>query len=69
LPPVSRHTPSRGGPHRRAHVQLAKSAHINLSNCWIPIVSALLIWALHVNPIWIIIAAGVGGYVYGKMKI
>ena len=48
---------------------LAKSAHINLSNCWIPIVSALLIWALHVNPIWIIIAAGVGGYVYGKMKI
>ena len=48
---------------------LAKSARINLSNCWIPIVSALLIWALHVNPIWIIITAGIGGYVYGKMKI
>lgn len=46
---------------------LAKSAHINLANCWIPIISALLIWGLHVNPIWVIIAAGVGGYVYGKV--
>ncbi len=45
---------------------LAKSAKINLSNGWIPVVSALLIWALGVNPIWIIIAAGVGGYLYGK---
>ena len=45
---------------------LAKSAHVNLSNCWIPIASALLIWGLHVNPIWIIVASGIGGYVYGK---
>ncbi|SFG65671.1 chromate transporter [Prevotella sp. KH2C16] len=44
---------------------LAKSAHISLVNCWIPIGSALLIWALGVNPIYIIIAAGVGGYLYG----
>lgn len=46
---------------------LAKSAHINLANIWIPGVCALLIWALHVNPIWIIIAAGAGGYVYGRI--
>lgn len=46
---------------------LAKSAGINLANCWIPVISALLIWAFHVNPIWIIIAAGAGGYVYGKV--
>lgn len=45
---------------------LAKSANITLANCWIPILSALLIWAMHVNPIFIIIAAGVGGYIYGK---
>lgn len=44
---------------------LAKDAKINLVNCWIPIGSALLIWALGVNPIYIIIAAGVGGYLYG----
>ena len=45
---------------------LAKSAHITLVNCWIPIISALLIWAVGVNPIFIIIAAGIGGYIYGQ---
>lgn len=44
---------------------LAKSAKINLANCWIPIIGALAIWLLGVNPIWIIIAAGIGGYIYG----
>jgi chromate transporter len=45
---------------------LAKSAKIGLVNCWIPIVGALLIWLIGVNPIWIIIAAGIGGFLYGK---
>ena len=44
---------------------LAKSAKINLANCWIPIASAMLIWGLGVNPIFIIIAAGLGGWLYG----
>ena len=47
---------------------LAKSAKISLANCWIPIVSALLIWGIGVNPIFIIIAAGIGGYLYGISK-
>ncbi len=45
---------------------LAKSAKINLANCWIPIACALAIWALGVSPILIIVLAGLGGYVYGK---
>lgn len=45
---------------------MAKSAKINYMNCWIPIVSALLICLLGVNPIYIIIAAGIGGYLYGQ---
>ena len=45
---------------------LAKSAKISLSNCWIPIVGALAIWALGVSPILIILIAGLGGYVYGQ---
>lgn len=45
---------------------LAKSAKIGWANCWIPIAGALAIWALGVSPIWIIIIAGVGGYVYGQ---
>jgi chromate transporter len=45
---------------------LAKSAHISMVNCWIPIVSALLIWLMNVNPIYVLLAAGFGGYLYGK---
>lgn len=45
---------------------LAKSAHVTLSNCWIPVISALLIWLVGVNPVYIILAAGIGGYLYGK---
>lgn len=47
---------------------LAKSANIRLYNCWIPLGSAFLIWKLGVNPIYIILAAGIGGYIYGKLK-
>lgn len=46
---------------------LAKAAKINFANCWIPILSALLIWLLGVNPILIILVAGLGGYVYGQI--
>lgn len=47
---------------------MARRTGINLRNAWIPVVSALLIWLCGVNPIWIIIVAGFGGYVYGKMQ-
>lgn len=47
---------------------MAKSAKINRYNIWIPIVSALLIWLLGFSPIWIIIAAGTGGYLFGKLR-
>ena len=47
---------------------MAKSARINRHTIWIPIVSALLIWRLDFSPIWIIIATGVGGYLYGRYK-
>ena len=48
---------------------LAKSAHLNRYTLWIPIVSALAIWLLGVSPIWIIILAGVGGYLYGRLLL
>ncbi|MCM1080031.1 MAG: chromate transporter [Bacteroidales bacterium] len=47
---------------------LAKSAGITFANCWIPAVSALMIWLLGVNPIYIILLAGTGGYVYGMLS-
>ena len=48
---------------------LAKNAKINLANCWIPIVTALLIAYLGVNPIYVLIAAAAGGYLYGKFIV
>ena len=47
---------------------VARSAKITRTTVWIPILSALLIVAFGVSPIYIILAAGVGGYVYGKIK-
>ena len=47
--------------------RLAQRAQLNWFTIWIPVVSALLIWLLGVSPIWVIIAAGIGGYIYGKL--
>ena len=47
---------------------MAKSAKINRYNLWIPVLSALLIWLLGVSPVYIIIMAGAGGFIYGKYK-
>ena len=47
---------------------MGRSAKINRYNLWIPVVSASLIWLLGFSPIWIIIAAGVGGFLWGKLK-
>ena len=48
---------------------LAKSAQLNKFTIWIPIVSALAIWLLGVSPIWAIILAGLGGFIYGKTGV
>jgi len=47
---------------------MAKSAKINRYTIIIPIASALLIWLLGVSPIYIIIVAGLGGYIYGRLN-
>ena len=46
--------------------RMAQSAKIGWTNCWIPVVSALAIWLLGVSPIYIILLAGIGGYVWGR---
>ena len=46
---------------------MAKSAQLNRYTLWIPVVSALLIWLMGVSPIWVIILAGMGGFLWGKI--
>ncbi len=47
---------------------VAKTAKIGWTNVWIPILSALLIVAMGVSPVYIILLAAVGGFVWGKIK-
>ncbi len=47
---------------------VAKSCKINRHTIWIPVVSAGLIWLLGVSPIYIIILAGLSGYLAGRYK-
>ena len=44
--------------------RMARTAGVGWRNCWIPIVSALLIWFLGVNPIFVVLAAIAAGYLY-----
>ena len=46
--------------------RLGQRAKLNWFTVWIPIACALAIWALGVSPIYIILIAGLAGYLYGK---
>lgn len=48
--------------------KLAQKAGLNRYTFWIPIVSCLLIWLLGVSPILIILAAGIGGFLWGRYE-
>ena len=42
--------------------RLARAAHIHWKTVWIPITVALLVWLVKVSPVYIVLAAGLGGY-------
>lgn len=48
--------------------RMARMAKINRYNVWIPVVAALLIWLMGVSPIYVILVAGIGGYIYGEIE-
>jgi chromate transporter len=47
---------------------VAKSARVGWSTVWIPVLSALLIVAFGVSPVYVIITAGIAGLVWGKIE-
>ena len=46
---------------------LARSAELGWSTAWIPVLSALLIVAFGVSPVYVIIVAGLAGFLWGKI--
>lgn len=47
---------------------MAKSAKVTWSNCWIPILSTILIWLCGISPAIIILIAAVSGFAWGKYR-
>lgn len=47
---------------------MAKSAKITKKNCWIPILSTILIWLCGISPALIILVAALGGFCWGRYK-
>lgn len=47
---------------------VAKSASVGWQTVWIPLLSALLIVAFGVSPVYIIVAAALCGYMWGRIK-
>ena len=46
---------------------VAKSAKVGWTMAWIPVLSALLIVAFGVSPVFVILVAGIAGFVWGKI--
>ena len=42
--------------------RLARTARIGWKTVWIPVAVALLVWLVHVSPVYIVLAAGLYGY-------
>ena len=46
---------------------VARSAKLSWMTAWIPVLSALLIVQFGVSPIYVIIVAGIAGFIYGRV--
>ena len=48
--------------------KMARMAKISRYNIWIPVLATFLIWLVGVSPIYVILIAGIGGYIYGQVN-
>lgn len=47
---------------------LSRAAKITYKTVWIPLLAAALVWAWGVSPVYLILLAGLGGYLWGRLK-
>lgn len=48
--------------------RMAVTAKVGWSNFWIPLCALLFIWLLGVNPVFVILVAALGGFLYGRIR-
>ena len=46
---------------------LARAAKLTWTTIWIPVGIALLVWLWGVSPVYLVLLAGAGGYLYGRL--
>jgi len=46
---------------------LARAANITRKTLWIPVTVALCVWGLGMSPVYLVLLAGLGGYLYGRL--
>ena len=49
--------------------RLGKSAGITWKTLWFPAVCAAAVWVLHLSPVYIVIGAGLGGWLFCREKL
>jgi len=48
---------------------LARTAKITYKTVWIPLAVAVLVWAFGISPVYLILLAGLGGYLWGRFHL
>ena len=48
--------------------RLARAARISRKTIWIPVVVAVLVWLIHISPVYIVLVAGLCGYVWAVRR-
>ena len=48
--------------------RLARAANIGWKTVWVPIGVACLVWLGHVSPVYVVLAAGIGGYLWAVKR-
>ena len=47
---------------------MARSASLSRYTIWVPLVAAILIYFFDVSPVYIILIAGIAGWIYGYLQ-
>ena len=53
---------------RKAYCTSGSSASLSRYTIWIPLVAAVLIYFFDVSPVYIILIAGIAGWIYGYLQ-
>jgi chromate transporter len=48
---------------------LSRAAKITYKTVWIPLAAALLVWVWGISPVYLILLAGLGGYLWGRFRV